>query len=127
MLTLGQRAALLIYCADHPVAVCSRCSELVSIAEAATDAFMNHLDYCPRCTADLTTSLRKHLDECTWIRAQEIRERAQATRQHAREIDKQSAQLRDRAELLAAEAEAELERARRVKRGQSPDDGTTTR
>jgi hypothetical protein len=124
MLTLGQRAALLIFCADHPVAVCPRCSESVSTAEAATDAFMNHLDYCPRCTADLTTSLRKHLDECTWIRAQEMREWAQETREQAREIGKQSAQLRGRAELLAAEAEVELERARRVKRGRSPDDET---
>jgi hypothetical protein len=125
MLTLGQRAALLIYCADHPVAVCPQCSEAVSIAEIATDAFMSYLDYCPRCTADLTASLRKHLEECTRIRIQETRERAQATREQARETGKQSEQLRDQAELLAAEAEVELERARRVKRGQSPDYGDT--
>jgi hypothetical protein len=124
MLTLGQRAALLLYCADHPVAVCPQCSGTVSIANIATDAFMSHLESCPRCTADLTTSLRKHLDECTRMRMQETRERAQTTREQARETAKQSAQLRDRAERLAAEAEVELERARRVKRGQSPDDET---
>jgi hypothetical protein len=123
MLTLGQRAALLLHCTDHPVAVCPQCSAAVSIADIATDAFMSHPDYCPRCATDLTTSLRKHLDECTRIRMQEKRERAQATREQAREIGKQSAQLRDQAERLAAEADVELQRARRVKRGQSPDCG----
>jgi hypothetical protein len=123
MLTLGQRAALILYCTDHPVTVCPQCSEAVRIASIATDAFMSRPDYCPRCTADLTTSLRKHLDECTRIRMRETRERAQATRERARETGKQSAQLRDQAERLAAEADVELERARRVKRGQSPDCG----
>jgi hypothetical protein len=123
MLTLGQRAALLLHCTDHPVAVCPQCLEAVSIANIATDAFMSRPDYCPWCTTDLTTSLRKHLDKCTRIRMQETRERAQATRERARETGKQSAQLRDQAERLAAEADVELERARRVKRGQSPDCG----
>ena len=48
------------------------------------------------------------------------REQARALREEARTISKDSAQLRDRAELLAREAEAVIEESRWVKRGESP-------
>jgi hypothetical protein len=125
MLTLGQRAALLLHCPDHPIAVCPRCAKAVSVGDVRSDAFMDHLEYCPHCNADLTAALRTHLAECTWIIAQtrQTRERAQTIRQDAREAAKTSEQLQDRAEVLSAEAEAERQRTRRMTRGPWPGSG----
>jgi hypothetical protein len=109
MLTLGQRAALLLHCPDHPIAVCPRCAKAVSVGDVRSDAFMDHLEYCPHCNADLTAALRTHLAECTWIiaqtrqtreRAQTIRQDAREARQDAREAAKTSEQLQDRAEVF---------------------------
>jgi hypothetical protein len=125
MLILGQRAALLLHCADHPIAVCPQCAKAVRVADARTDAFMSHLDYCPQCSADLTAALRTHLAECTWIlaEARHTRARAQTIREDARGTAKTSEQLHDRAEVLSAEAEAELQRSQRMKRGPWPASG----
>jgi hypothetical protein len=86
------------------------------------DALLPRHDLCPRGTADLTNCLRKHFVECTWIRVQvrEVHARAQATREQAREAGKLSGQRREQADRLAAEADAELERSRSVKRGPFP-------
>src|SRR5262245_35770380 len=125
MLTSAERAALVLYCHDHRVAVCRKCGEMVTVNRIGTDLILAKRDFCPACRADLTTALRKHLTECTWIRAQarETRERAQEIRGQAQETAKESRQLRDNADVLAREAEAALERSRDVKRGQPPADG----
>jgi hypothetical protein len=122
MLTPDERAALVVYCHDHEVAVCPRCSAALQVAEISTDVILADRDFCVRCRADLTAVLRKHLTECTWMRVQvrEVRERTQEIRQHAREASKASQQLRDRSEVLAREAEAAQVKSRHVKRGQPP-------
>jgi hypothetical protein len=123
MLTLSERVALVVHCSDHAIAACPACSETVTFAGVTTDILRGDHDFCRACRTDLTATLRKHLVECTWIRVQvrETRERAEATRASAQEASKISAQLRDRADVLAREAEAEKERGRRMKRGQTPD------
>jgi hypothetical protein len=52
------------------------------------------------------------------VRAKETRAQAQAIQQRAGTTAKDSAQLRDRADVLAREAEAVIEESRRVKRGE---------
>src|SRR5262245_20554856 len=49
-----------------------------------------------------------------------IRAMSQETRERARETSKESARLRDQADLLAREAEAVIEESERVKRGEQP-------
>jgi hypothetical protein len=123
MLTLSERVALVVHCSDHPVAACPECSETITFAGVTTDALQGDHDFCRACRMDLTAILRKHLAECTWIRVQvgEMSERAQGTRVNAQAVSKISAELRDRADLLMRETEVEIERGRRVKRGQNPD------
>jgi hypothetical protein len=108
MLTPAERAILVVYCNDHPVAGCPQCPETVTFDRIGADLLTGRRDFCPKCRADLTDALRKHLKECTWIRVQtrEMRERAEAARQQARETDQESQRLRDTADVLAHEAEA---------------------
>ena len=122
MLTPDERAALATHCHDHPVAVCPRCSAVVNAPDIATDTPVALRDFCPKCWADLTSRLRQHLAECTWIRVQarETRDRAQELREQARQTGKESHQLRDRADVLAREAEAAQQHSRDVKRGTTP-------
>jgi hypothetical protein len=118
VLTPEERAALVVHCQDHRV-LCSQCSLALQVPEIGTDSSWSDRDFCPRCRADLTAPLRKHLAECTWMRVQarEARDRAQETRQRARETHKESHQLRDRADVLAREAEAAQQDSRDAKRG----------
>jgi hypothetical protein len=122
MLSLDERATLVIYCHDHAVAVCPACSAPLQASEIGNDLILGLHDFCPRCRADLTAVLRKHLIDCTWMRVQarDVRRRAQEIQQQARETSKESQQLRDRADVLAREAEAAVQKSRDVKRGQSP-------
>jgi hypothetical protein len=114
MLTPDERAALIVYCHDHTVAVCPRCSEALTAADIGTDALLDRRDFCPRCRAGITWVLRKHLTECTWMRVQarEAGERAREVWPQARETAKESRQLRDRADVLGREAEAAQQRSR---------------
>jgi hypothetical protein len=77
MLTLQERMILIVYCGDHPLAVCPRCSESLSFIEIGADSLMGHYDFCKKCSLDLAGVLRTHLAECTWMRIQgrEVRER----------------------------------------------------
>jgi hypothetical protein len=127
MLTPDERWALVVYCGDHPVAVCPTCSEAVTIHRVGADLILARHDFCPICRADLTATMRKHLAECTWIRVQgrEVRERAQELRQQTRETAKRSEQARDRADVLAREAEDAQRKCRDVKRGQAHAGGGT--
>ena len=49
-----------------------------------------------------------------------VREQSRTIRESARETSKESARLRDHADVLAREAEAAREELKRVRRGQSP-------
>jgi hypothetical protein len=125
MLTPDERAALVVYCHDHAVAICPACSASLQVNEISIDLVLGRRDYCHRCRADITQALRAHLADCTWMRVQrrEVRERAQELRQQARETQKTSEQVRDRSDVLAREAEVQQRRSRDVKRGQ-PSEGT---
>jgi hypothetical protein len=125
VLTLSERVALIVYCGDHSVAVCPECSEMMHFDELGQDVVLGRRDVCPACNADLTAALRRHLAGCTWMRVQvrETRERAQAIREAAIETRKTSEQLWDRADLVTAQAEAEQQRGRRLKRGQDTGSG----
>jgi hypothetical protein len=113
MLTPAERAVLVVYCTDHPVAGCPQCPETVTFDRIGADLLAGRRDFCPKCRADLTDALRKHLKECTWIRVQtrEMRERAQATQQQAT-MAQESQRLRNTADVLAHEAEAVAEKSR---------------
>jgi hypothetical protein len=71
MLMPDQRALLLKHCADHPVAVCPRCTTAVTFEELDADIIMATRDFCPICRADLTSAVLKHLAQCTLRRVQE--------------------------------------------------------
>ncbi len=62
---------------------------------------------CPWCHTDLTDSIRAHLYDCAMLPV-EVRRRAQAAREAARSLVKQSHQLSDAADVLLREAEAAL-------------------
>ena len=119
MLSPDERAALVVYCHDHAVAVCPACSAALHSSEIGTEVMLGHRDFCPRCRADLTPVLRQHLAGCTWIRVQgrEVRERAHEARDQARQTSKDSQQLRDQADVLAREAEAAQQKSRDARRG----------
>lgn len=70
MLTLDERALLVAYCKDHPVAVCPGCAEALTFERVGADLIMGKRDFCPMCRADLTNTLRRHLTDCTWMRVQ---------------------------------------------------------
>jgi hypothetical protein len=122
MLGLDERAALLVHCHDHPVAVCPGCSAALQASEIGNDLILGRRDFCPRCSEDLTAALRQHLTDCTWMQVQrrEVRERAQELQEQARKTSKVSQQLLDRADVLAREAEVAQQKSRDVKRGQPP-------
>jgi hypothetical protein len=65
----------------------------------------NVSNLCPHCYRDLTESLRGHLDSCAML-PEEVRLRAREARDAARKLVKQSAESRDRADVLMREAEA---------------------
>ena len=62
---------------------------------------------CPRCRKDLTEHVRGHL-YCCPVLPSEIKLKAQAVRESARRLIKQSQQLADSSDLLIREAEAML-------------------
>jgi hypothetical protein len=78
MLTSDERAALVAYCNDHPVAICPQCEAVLSAKRLGSEFILGQPTVCRICRADLTPSLRSHLAECTWVRiqAQESRKRA---------------------------------------------------
>jgi hypothetical protein len=63
---------------------------------------------------------RRQQSESASVEPQRARAQSQAVREQAQATSKDSAQLRDRADVLAREAEAIIEEARRVKRGEPP-------
>jgi RNA 3'-terminal phosphate cyclase len=122
MLTPDERAAIVVYCGDHAVAVCPCCAEALQASQIGIVIILGRRDFCPKCGGDVTAQLREHLAACTWIRVQarEVRERAQLARSQALEAAKRSQQTCDRADVLAREAEAAQQKSRDVKRGRPP-------
>jgi hypothetical protein len=108
VLSAEERAILFTYCGDHPVAECARCTGTFHLRDvASTDAFGVRFHECRWCHTDLTDSVRAHLYGCAMLPA-EVRRRAQEARDAARQLVKQSQQLRDNADVLIREAEASL-------------------
>jgi len=115
MLTAGERALLFVYCFGHAVAYCLDCDLRFRLAELAAEALGNRTNLCPRCRRDLTQSARGHVYICAMLPA-EVRLRAQAVREAAQHLVKESQQLRDRSDVLIREAEAALFESQRVLR-----------
>jgi hypothetical protein len=102
-----ERLALICYCSDHAVAECSRCGRTYREIDLVTDYPRGGTHLCPGCHADLTESARQHLDTCAML-PEEVRKRARASREAARNLVKQSCQLPDHADVLMREVEATI-------------------
>ena len=107
-LTIDERTLLFVYCGDHVVAQCLACGLSFRIAELGADPLGGDRAYqCPRCRKALTENVRTHVYGCARLPS-EVRLMAQAVRQAAQHLVKQSQQARDRADVLIREAEALL-------------------
>ena len=119
VLSAEERTLLFIYCRDHSVAECVRCSRKFHLREVVSiDQFGIRSHGCPWCHTDLTDSIRAHLYGCAMLPIA-IRRIAQAAREAARSLVKQSHQLRDAADVAVREAQATLHALRNAMR-QSP-------
>jgi len=108
VLSAEERTLLFIYCRDHQVAECASCARRLHLREVASlDSFGVRSHGCPWCHTDLTDSIRAHLYGCAMLPVA-VRRRAQAAREAARSLAKQSRQLSDAAEVLLQEAEGAL-------------------
>src|SRR5262245_50029706 len=104
VLSPEERATLFTYCLDHVVARCTTCAHSLSFSQLSSDLLGGRQHLCPQCRRDLTESIRMHLHDCPTLPA-ELRRRAAALREAARNLVKQSQQLRDNADVLLREAE----------------------
>jgi len=105
MLTAEERALLFVYCSGHAVAYCLGCDLRFRMAELAADALGSRTNLCPRCRKDLTPSAQAHVYGCAMLPS-EVRLKAQAVREAAQHLVKESQQLRDTSDVLLREAEA---------------------
>jgi len=112
-LTGDERALLFYYCANHTVARCEVCARSFRLGEMTADLLGGRTHLCPCCRRDLTEIVRAHLYSCAMLPA-EVRRRAQALREAAQLLVKESRQLRDTADVLIREAEAACEENRRA-------------
>jgi hypothetical protein len=115
----GVRAVLARLCASHVVVSCpSPCGAAFTGVDLGTDVIGGRDFVCPRCGSDLTDGVVEHLSVCTIVRvqAQDVVDRVRDARRQSRETAKTSQQLRDRADLLAREAEWTIELSRRIRR-----------
>jgi len=107
-LTMDERTLLFVYCTDHVVAQCLSCGLSFGLAELAVDPLGGGRAYqCPRCRKGLTENVRTHLYGCAMLPS-EIRLQAQAVREAAQRLVKESQQIRDKSDILIREAEAAL-------------------
>jgi hypothetical protein len=115
VLSAEERTLLFIYCRDHQVAECVRCTGKFRLREVASlDLFGIRSHGCPWCHTDLTDSIRAHLYGCAMLPV-EVRRRAQAAREAARSLV-QSLQLRGTVDGLERQAEASLHALREITR-----------
>src|SRR5215467_3517017 len=114
-LTSEERHLLFVYCTGHAAAYCLRCDLRFRLTELAADMIGSRTNVCPRCRNDLTASARAHLFGCAMLPS-EVRLRAQAVREAAQRLVKQSQQACDRSDILIREAEAALFESQRALR-----------
>ena len=108
VLTPEERALVFVYCSGHVVARCPACDVSFRHTQLAADMVGgSRSNMCPRCRRDLTEAVRAHLFRCAMLPS-EVRLRAQAVREAAQHLVKESQQLRDRSDVLIREAEAAL-------------------
>ena len=112
-LTGDERALLFYYCLNHPVARCDACARSFHLSEMPADLLGGRTHLCQECWRDLTESIRTHLYSCAMLPA-EVRRRAQALREAAQLLVKESRQLCDTADVLIQEAGADLEKNQRA-------------
>jgi hypothetical protein len=106
-LTADERALIFVYCTDHIVAQCLSCGLDFRIMELATDPLADRTNMCPRCRKNLTENVRTHLYGCAKVPA-EVRLRAQALREAAQLLVRQSQELVENADARIREAETAL-------------------
>jgi hypothetical protein len=102
MLTPEERAILLAYCAEHVVATCLACGRGFYLGALASEPLGGRANLCPQCRRDLTEMVRAHLYGCAVLPAR-VHNQAMALREAARNLVKQSQQLRDHSEVLIAQ------------------------
>jgi hypothetical protein len=116
VLTPEERALVFVYCSGHVVARCPACDVSYRYTELAADILGGgRTNMCPRCRQDLTEAVRAHLFRCAMLPS-EIRLRAQAVREAAQRLVKETQRLRDTSDVLIREAEATLFRSQRALR-----------
>jgi len=111
-LTPDERALLFYYCLNHTVTRCLICARSYFLSELVADLLSGRTHLCPQCRRDLTENVRTHVYACG-IMPDEVRQKAQALREMAQHLVKESRQLRDTADVLIREAEAAVEETRR--------------
>jgi hypothetical protein len=108
VLTPEERALVFVYCSGHVVARCPACDISLRYAELAADILGgSRTNMCPRCRRELTEAVRAHLFRCAMLPS-EVRLRAQAVREAAQRLVRESQQVSDRSEVLIREAELAL-------------------
>ena len=113
VLTPEEKALIFGYCSGHVVARCAACDISYRYTELAADIFGgSRTNVCPRCRQDLTQAVRAHLFRCAMLPS-EVRRRAQAVREAAQHLVKESQQVRDRSDVLIREAESRLFKSQR--------------
>ncbi|PYN82403.1 MAG: hypothetical protein DMD96_06100 [Candidatus Rokuibacteriota bacterium] len=119
VLSAEERTLLFIYCRDHQVAECVPCAGRFHLREVASLDLGVRSYGCPWCHTDLTDSIREHLYGCAMLPGQ-VRRRAQAAREAAQHLVKESRHLRDTSDVLLREAEAALHALRQALRQPPP-------
>jgi len=116
VLTPEERALVFVYCSQHAVARCPSCDRSFRFSELAADLMGGgRTNICPQCRRDLTEDVRAHLFSCAMLPS-EVRRRAQAVREAAQHLVKQSQELRDKSDVAIREAEAALFQRQRALR-----------
>jgi hypothetical protein len=120
VLTPEERSLVFVYCSGHAVAWCLACDVDYRYTELAADILGGaRTNMCPRCRQDLTEAVRAHVFRCVMLPV-EIKNKVQALREAAQRLVKESQQLRDRSDVLIAEAEVALfERQRALREAMS--------
>jgi hypothetical protein len=101
ILTPEERAIVLAYCVNHVVARCLACGHGLHLSDLVAEPLGGRANRCPQCRRDLTEMVRAHLYGCGVLPTL-VQSQAMALREAARNLVKQSQQLRDHSEVLIA-------------------------
>ena len=116
VLTPEERALVFVYCSGHVVARCPVCDVSYRYNELAAEMVGgSRTNMCPRCRQDLTLAVRAHLFRCVMLPA-EVRLLAQAVRDTAQRLVRESQQLPDRSDVLIRDTESLLLKRQRALR-----------